>query len=65
MPRKKTLLQKTLRMLNRCDMTHQELADATGLGRHWIASFRQGRIPNPGIKYVQILHDYFEKESKK
>lgn len=60
MPRRKTWLQATLQMVDKAGLTHRELAERTGLGREWIASVRQGRIPNPGIQGIQRLHDYLK-----
>lgn len=30
----------------------------TGLTYDWLARVAQGRIPDPGVRKIQVLHDY-------
>ena len=39
------------------------VAEDTGLSYHWVQKFAMGKIPNPGMKNLQILFDY--KRTKK
>lgn len=52
------LLNRTRKLAGESKMTHEQLANATGLNKWWMAKFRQGAINNPGILTVQKLHDW-------
>ncbi len=37
------------------------ISAGSGVSFHWLATFSQGRIPNPGVRNLQKLADYFNK----
>ena len=46
------------------DLSLVKIAAETGLDYSWLSKFSQGRIPNPGVKSVQTLHDYLVQHSE-
>jgi transcriptional regulator with XRE-family HTH domain len=36
-----------------------DVCKATGVGYSWLTKFAQGKIPNPGISRLQVLHRHF------
>lgn len=54
------LYKKTLELIKNCPRTlsYQSIADNTGLTKHWIEKFAQGKIKNPGVQNVQKLYEF-------
>ena len=40
---------------------YERIAVGAGVNLHWLHKYSQGRIPNPGIKAVAALEEYFKK----
>lgn len=56
------LLARTKRLLVEAGpiVNAKTIAAETGLSEAWISRFKTGKIPNPGVVQVQILHDYLK-----
>jgi transcriptional regulator with XRE-family HTH domain len=54
------LLDRTLYMLKRCDLSQPEIAKRAGVGLEWLKKLSQGRFNDPGVKLIQKLHDFLE-----
>lgn len=52
------LLERTLALLEASPLMAKDIASATGLSEAWLSRLGNGKIPNPGVKSVQALHDY-------
>jgi hypothetical protein len=53
------LLNRTHELLkNRGRLTLVQISEESRLDYSWLNKFSQGRIPNPGVRFVQTLHDY-------
>jgi hypothetical protein len=52
------LLQKTLELLQNCDLTLAEIATKSNLGVEWLKKLKGGSIPDPSVRRIQRLHDY-------
>ena len=60
MPRRQTLLDRTYRLLDKCDLSQSEIARRSGLGYDWVQSMCIRRIADPSVNKVQRLHDFLE-----
>lgn len=51
---------KTLVLLrNRPEwMTFSKIAGETGLAVSWLSAFRNGKIENPGVNFIETLYNY-------
>lgn len=56
----KPLLERTISLLEHAPrrLKLKDIARATGLGESWLSRFQRGHFDNPGVKHIQILHDY-------
>lgn len=52
------ILNKTIDLLENCDLGLPEIANMSGVQYEWLKRFRRGEIPNPGVKNIQLLHDF-------
>lgn len=53
-----TLLNETNRMLGCYPYREcKRISEVSGVNFHWLAKFRDNKIPDPGVKKVQKLHD--------
>lgn len=52
------LLQKTLELLQKCDLTLAEIATKSNLGVEWLKKLKGGSIPDPSVRRIQRLHDF-------
>ena len=58
---KTDMLTSVLNNLAREDVRVPAVSKATGLSVQWLYQLRGGKIPNPGVKQIQVLTDYFRK----
>jgi hypothetical protein len=58
---KTDLLTGVLTNLAREDVHVPVVSKATGLSVQWLYQLRGGKIPNPGVRQIQKLADYFRK----
>lgn len=42
----------------------QSISRTTGIPVTWLYPFREGKIQNPGVDYIDQLWDYMEKEKE-
>ena len=56
---KTNLLTFVLGQLRRNDVHVPVVSKATGLSTQWLYQLRRGIIPNPGVKQIQKLAEYF------
>jgi len=56
---KTNLLTFVLGQIRRNDVSVPNVARATGLSTQWLYMLRRGKIPNPGVKQIQTLAEYF------
>ena len=52
------LYTETKRLLMSSKESIPKMAKNAGVNKHWLAKFKQGKYPNPGVLHVQRLHDY-------
>jgi transcriptional regulator with XRE-family HTH domain len=55
---KKPLYERTQALLAARKGSLRRIADESGLGFEWVSNVNQGRVMDPGVKKIQILHDY-------
>lgn len=57
-----SLLERTRALLvSKPDtLTYSAIAKATGVSVAWLSRFADDKIPNPGVRQVQAIFDYFE-----
>lgn len=55
---KKTLLQKTMELAHELDPHVPDIVRDTGLKDRWIRRFLDGDYKNPGVNFVEKVHDY-------
>lgn len=60
-----TWLKSTLDLLQKRSSTYEEIARETGLSLFWISRLSSGKINNPSINKIQILHEYLLKKPLK
>lgn len=53
-----TLLQATVKLLEKSEKRPHEIFAETGLPFHWIQSLMKGKTPNPSVNRVQYLYEY-------
>lgn len=53
-----TLLQKTLKLLEKSQLTRRQVALGAGVGEDWLKKVQLGKIPDPGVRRVQRVHDF-------
>jgi len=60
------LLDRTYELLRerRQDLTLREISDGAGVKYDWLNKFAQQQIPNPGVIFVQALHDFLSAKQK-
>jgi hypothetical protein len=59
------LLQKTLELLKKCDLTLVEIATKSNLGVEWLRKLKGGSIPDPSVNKIQRLHDFLVSHSQR
>lgn len=52
------LVENTLKLLRNCDVPLPQLANMSGLGYEWLKKLKAGKIPDPGARRIQALHDF-------
>jgi hypothetical protein len=57
-----SLFQETLELLRRDSGNWPRTAYETGLGREWLSKLAQGRIKEPGVQKIEILHEYLSEK---
>lgn len=67
MPKITTLRDETRTLLaNRpASLSLDEVAESTGLTASWLSMFLRGKIPNPGVNYIETLNVYLKNLSSK
>lgn len=55
---KVALLDKTLALLENCDLPLKQISDMSDVQYEWLKRLKRGEIPNPGVKNIQTLHDF-------
>ena len=56
---KTDLLTYVLGQLERDTVHVPDVSKATGISVQWLYQLRGGKIPNPGVKQIQKLAEYF------
>jgi lambda repressor-like predicted transcriptional regulator len=61
------LLARTLSLVKSAprNVTYTMMAEAIGVSVAWVSRFADDKIPDPGVKRVQRLHDYLANISSK
>jgi hypothetical protein len=54
----RSLLQKTVDLLGKCDLPLPKIAVMSGLGYEWLKRLKRGEIPDPGVNRIEKLHDF-------
>ena len=54
-----SMLDYVLEQLRKPETGLTEVCRETGLKSSWLWQLKDGRIPNPGVRKIQTLHDYF------
>lgn len=57
------MLDFVLNRLNRQGVSLVQVCAETGLKRSWLWQLKDGRIPDPSVRRIQVLHDYFRAQS--
>jgi hypothetical protein len=52
------LLQRTLDLLQNCELSLAEIATKSNLGVEWLKKLKGGSIPDPSVRRIQRLHDF-------
>lgn len=52
------LLDTTIRLLNASDKTLQQIANDTGLKQRWLYNLAAGKMKDPGVTKIELLHNY-------
>jgi hypothetical protein len=66
-----SLLQRTRRLLEASNERRPEIAKAAGVKYEWLKKFEgkdpegEWLVPNPGVNFVQKLHDYLVGQAAK
>lgn len=53
------MLDFVMGCLNRPGVSITQVCADTGLKRSWMWQLKDGRIPDPSVRRIQLLHDYF------
>lgn len=53
------MLDYVLDQLRQPETVLTEVCRQTGLKASWLWQLKDGRIPNPGVRKIQTLYDYF------
>ena len=61
----KTWHEETVEMLLASPMTTREVADATGINKHWVAGLKKGQFADPGVGKIERLYRFFKTPAKK
>lgn len=62
---KTNLLDYVLANLRNDGTVLSEVCRATGLKSSWLWQLKDGRIPDPSVRKIQTLADYFSSKQKK
>lgn len=54
-----SMLDYVLDQLRKPETVLTEVCRQTGLKASWLWQLKDGRIPNPGVRKIQTLHDHF------
>lgn len=54
----KTLLQKTVKLLNESDLTPKAIAEATGLKPRFMYNLKNNYYPDPSVNKVEVVYNY-------
>ena len=57
MKNKETLLQRTIRLMNKTDMNINDICEELGVSRRWYNYLKVGKIANPSVNTIERLHD--------
>lgn len=52
------LKDKTLELLGESRENRETIAQKAGVKKDWLNKFASNQIPNPGVDFVQKVHDY-------
>lgn len=52
-----SLIQKTLKLLERDERSLLDIAQATGLPFYWLRKLKGGKIDNPSVNRIQYLYE--------
>lgn len=58
------ILEYVLENLERSRGRWPRIADATGVPYHTLTKIAQRQIEDPGVKHIQVLHDYFREQQR-
>lgn len=54
-----SMLNYVLEQLRKPETVLTEVCRETGVKSSWLWQLKDGRIPNPGVRKIQTLYDYF------
>ena len=57
MKNKETLLQRTIRLMNKTDMNINDICEELGVSRRWYNYLKVGKIADPSVNTIERLHD--------
>ena len=53
-----TLLTKTVKLLQECELSIPQIRDATGLPEHWLYELSRDRVKNPNVNRIQYIFEF-------
>lgn len=58
------ILDRTVKLLQRCELPRTELAKNAQVGFEWLKKFEAGDIRDPSVRRVQRLHDFLSSSAQ-
>lgn len=55
----------TLKLLNKSDLSPEEVGKQSGLNSRWVRRLASGEMPNPGVNKTQELYNFLSKSKPK
>ena len=57
MKKHETLLQRTIRLMQRTDININEICEELGVSRRWYNYLKVGQIADPSVNTIERLHE--------
>lgn len=55
---KSKLLKRTIQLLNKTTLSLSHIAKDVGVSKMWLCKLKQGRIKEPSVQKIEVLHRY-------
>jgi transcriptional regulator with XRE-family HTH domain len=55
---KSKLLTRTVKLLTTTKLPSGEIARCVGVSKMWLSNLRNGKMPNPSVHKVEMLHKF-------